>query len=67
LPEVAGDAGFIVDVHQPTQVAHTVMQLAADEQLRQEYIRRGLARAAQFTWDACVARLVEAMRQRQDA
>ncbi len=61
LPEVAGDAGIVVDVHKPAEVAATVSALADDAQRREELIRRGHARAGTFTWEACVTRLLDAM------
>jgi len=61
LPEVAGDAGLIVDVQQPAEIARVIVELAANDALRNEYVRRGLDRAKMFTWNACVARLLTAM------
>jgi glycosyltransferase involved in cell wall biosynthesis len=63
LPEVAGDAGIVVDVNQPDEIARLVMSLAEDASARDDYVRRGLVRARQFTWEACAGKLLEAMRE----
>jgi alpha-1,3-rhamnosyl/mannosyltransferase len=49
LPEVVGDAGLLVE---PTEegIAEGLRRMLTDEALRADFRRRGLARAAQFTW-----------------
>jgi glycosyltransferase involved in cell wall biosynthesis len=48
LPEVCGDAARYFDPHDPAQIAEAVRDvLAAPDEWR----RRGLARAAEFTWE----------------
>lgn len=51
LPEVAGDAAWIVPPDDPEQVAQALFAAMFDESLRCERIQRGLARACQFTWE----------------
>lgn len=51
LPEVAGDAALLVDPYDVEALAAGLDQLLADEVLRQDLSRRGLERAAQFTWE----------------
>lgn len=52
LPEVCGDAAEFVDATDPAAIAEGVRAaLARSEDLT----RRGIARAAEFTWEACVA------------
>jgi glycosyltransferase involved in cell wall biosynthesis len=55
LPEVAGDAALLVDPYDVEALAAGLDQLLADEALRQELSRRGLERAAQFTWERTAA------------
>lgn len=62
LPEVVGNAGIIVDPDQPDHIVDTLLSLLADNQLRQTYIRRGHLHAAQYTWSACVNRILTAFR-----
>ncbi|MGE0478888.1 MAG: glycosyltransferase family 4 protein [Phycisphaerae bacterium] len=53
LPEVVGDAGVR---HSPNDVeswTRALHQLAEDDAWRGELARRGLARAAEFTWARC--------------
>lgn len=63
VPEAAGDAGLIVDVNKPAEIAGQVMEIARDPGRRSAMIERGLLRVREFTWDACVARLLSAMKQ----
>ncbi|HTY36223.1 MAG TPA: glycosyltransferase family 1 protein, partial [Bacteroidota bacterium] len=50
LPEVVGDAAPIVDPHRPDQLAHAVVLLLQDRQTRDEWIRKGVRRAGEFSW-----------------
>jgi glycosyltransferase involved in cell wall biosynthesis len=48
LPEVVGDAARLFDPHDPAAIADAVRDVLADPQ---PWIDRGLAHAAQFSWD----------------
>lgn len=50
LPEICGDAAVLFDPYSPSDIAGAVHRLLDRPD---EYVRRGLARAAQFTWDEC--------------
>jgi len=50
LPEVGGDAALYVDPRNPDDIAHNIQRGVEDADLRASLIRRGLARARQFTW-----------------
>ncbi len=50
LPEVAGDAAYLVDPRDVRALAEALVKVATDENLRREYRARGLARAKQFAW-----------------
>lgn len=50
LPEVAGDAGIIVDPHSPQALAEAMALIAKDARFRDMLIKRGLARSKRFTY-----------------
>ncbi len=52
MPEVAGDAAFIIDPYNTNQITDALTKLVSDNQLRTHLIDRGLIRAKQFTWKA---------------
>ena len=56
LPEVAGNAGLIVDPFRVEDIAHVMKQLAENEELRNELIEKGKIQRQKFTWDvtACL-------------
>ena len=49
LPEVVGDAALTVDPYDAAALSAAIRQIDADADLRAEYSRRGLARAALFS------------------
>jgi glycosyltransferase involved in cell wall biosynthesis len=51
LPEVAGDAALLFDPHDEPAIAVALSRLLDDRSLREQLRTRGLARAAQFTWE----------------
>ncbi|TAK66693.1 MAG: glycosyltransferase family 1 protein, partial [Dehalococcoidia bacterium] len=48
--EVAGDAALLVDPQSVDEIGDRLRQLLVDRDLRAEYARRGIERAAQFSW-----------------
>ncbi|MHB1282735.1 MAG: glycosyltransferase family 4 protein [Sulfuriferula sp.] len=52
LPDVVGDAGVVVDPTNNDAIAAGLSALIETESLRAGLIPKGLARAAQFSWDA---------------
>jgi glycosyltransferase involved in cell wall biosynthesis len=56
LPEVGQDAALYVDPESPLSIAEAILELRASDDVRRNLIRKGLARASQFTWDACAKR-----------
>ncbi|MDQ6922314.1 MAG: glycosyltransferase, partial [Candidatus Dormibacteraeota bacterium] len=50
LPEVVGDAGLLVDPADVEGWTLALQRLLDDASLRQELRRRGLSRAAEFSW-----------------
>lgn len=57
LPEVAGDAAVSVDPYDVQAMTQGLRALDADEGLRDELVKRGLAQAARFSPEAYQARL----------
>ena len=55
LAEVVGEAGLLVDVGRPGALAEALRRVALDARLREDLRRRGLARAAQFSWERSAA------------
>jgi glycosyltransferase involved in cell wall biosynthesis len=54
LPEVAGDAALLVDPHLVESIEQGMRRLIAEPELRSTLRERGLARAAEFTWEKAV-------------
>ena len=63
LPEVIGDAGLQVDPRDVPALASEMLRLAADRELQQQLIERGLERAASFTWRETARQTVEVYRR----
>ena len=51
LPEVVGDAALMVDPEDEDEVIEAFRKFYFDENLRDEYIKKGLKRAELFNWD----------------
>ena len=62
VPEIVGEAGIIADVTKPEDIARQIVELARTPSLRTHYIELGARRAADFTWQACVGRLIAALK-----
>lgn len=50
LPEVAGDAGLLVDPYDTDAICQALVDLLENRERREELARRGLERARHFTW-----------------
>lgn len=61
LPEVAGNAGLIVDPFNPAEMAEALERLWSDSAFHSELVRRSLARAAEFTWNRCARETLAAL------
>ncbi len=55
LPEIAGGAALLVDPASVLAIAAAIARLTGDSALRRSLRRRGLERAARFTWDNTAA------------
>ncbi len=63
LPETVGDAGILVDPLNAGELADKLLRLALDRNARDDLKRRGLARAATFTWQAAAERTLQTYRE----
>jgi glycosyltransferase involved in cell wall biosynthesis len=50
LPEVAGDAALLVDPYDARALAEAMRRLTVDAALRAQLSRRGIERAAEYSW-----------------
>ena len=57
LPEVAGEAGLLVDPANDIEIAEAIQSICTDTSLREVKIAQGLARAGLFSWDDCAVEL----------
>jgi glycosyltransferase involved in cell wall biosynthesis len=61
VPEVVGDAGILLDPKDAHAWADAVERIMQDGVLRDELSRKGLSRAAQFTWERCATSTLNAL------
>lgn len=54
MPEVAGDAAWLVDPTDAASIAQGLLRLTSDGTLRGELIERGLKRGREFSWEKAV-------------
>jgi glycosyltransferase involved in cell wall biosynthesis len=63
MPEVAGDAAFLVDPEIVTDIADAMRCLATDTVFARHLASKGRARAVEFRWDTCAAAVAEVYRR----
>jgi len=63
IPEVAGDAAWLVDPEDTEELAGALVALTRDPERRADLSRRGLARAAEFTWAEAVEKTWQVYRE----
>ena len=66
VPEVAGDAAWLVDAEDTEELAGAIVALTRDPERRAELSRRGLERAAKFTWAEAVEKTWQVYRELAD-
>ena len=59
LPEVVGDAGFLVDAENYDELALRMREVFQNPQCRERMIVKGLERAQNFTWKKAACLLKE--------
>jgi glycosyltransferase involved in cell wall biosynthesis len=63
FPEVAGDAGVYFELHNGEDLKSKIQNLLEDQTLRQDYSRKGIERAAQFSWKQTAMGCLESYRK----
>jgi glycosyltransferase involved in cell wall biosynthesis len=67
VPEVAGDAAWLVNPEDAEELGSALLALTRDPDRRAELSRRGLERAAQFTWGEAVEKTWQVYRELADS
>lgn len=62
LPEVVGDAAFLVSPENVFDIARGIKEVLLDETLRQNLIRKGLVQAARFSWERSASEVLSVYR-----
>lgn len=57
LPEVAGEAGVLVDPKDTIAIAESMYQLTTNEAKKQELIQKGYTQAQKFSWETSAEKL----------
>ena len=63
MPEVAGDAAYLVEPEDERDIARGLSEMMYDKGIRQMYVDRGRKRAVQFSWDDTAHRTIAVFRQ----
>jgi glycosyltransferase involved in cell wall biosynthesis len=63
LPEVAGDAGLLVNPYEPAAIGEALAELLESAARRDDLARRGLERARRFTWPQVAEQTVRVYKQ----
>ncbi len=50
MPEVSGDAAYIIDPYKPEQITQGIVDLLTDEKLRNSNIEKGYKQSLKFSW-----------------
>jgi glycosyltransferase involved in cell wall biosynthesis len=61
LPEVVGDAAISLTYNDEPAVIKAFEDFYFNENIRKEYIAKGLERAKMFSWEKCVGKMMEVM------
>lgn len=63
LPEVAGDAAYMVDATDSGEIAKAIVSMVADRSMRQSFVERGRRRVREFTWEKCAKNTYDVYRR----
>jgi len=63
LPEIAGDAGLLIDPHSPEALAEAIHAVLTDEALRRALIERGRRRVREFSWRKFTLQIVRTLHE----
>lgn len=61
LPEVMGESALLVNPYNVEEIAHALNVLLTQETVCDQFIRRGLDRAKQFTWQQTADQVIKAL------
>ncbi|NQU33060.1 MAG: glycosyltransferase family 4 protein [Bacteroidetes bacterium] len=50
MPEVSGNAAYIVDPYKPEEITHGIIELLSNKKLREELIEKGYQQSQKFSW-----------------
>lgn len=67
IPEVVGDAGLLFNPGNVDEMAEQMRRILDNESLRKELIEKGLARAAEFTWEKAASQTLDVYQKAVDA
>jgi len=59
LPEVAGDAGILVDPYNTNSIATGLLQMLKDDEFKNELAARSMLNAARFSWERAARETME--------
>ena len=62
IPEVVGDAAYLVDPRDMNDIVHGLQVVSADSGLRREMRRKGLKRAKRFSWARTAGQIVDSIK-----
>lgn len=65
VPEVAGDAAFLVDPKDTQAIAAAMTRLANDDELKKELRQKGKKQLAKFDWEKCARETLEVYKSLQ--
>jgi len=51
MPEVSGDAAYIVDPFKPEEITKGIEEILSNEKLRNELVEKGLKQSEKFSWN----------------
>ena len=63
LPEVAGDAAWLVDPEDTQELSGALVELTRNTLRREDLSQRGLQRAMQFTWAEAIEKTWQVYRE----
>ena len=62
LPEAVGDGGVLVDPKNISQLAEALEEVLSSGSLREKLVKKGLANARRFSWEASAAEVIKIFR-----
>ncbi len=65
LPEVAGDAGLLINAEDASDIARAIQRILDDDALAHDLRQRGIQRAKQFSWERCADETIAVYRAAQ--